>query len=267
MSVTIFRRMVLELGHEAVDPAAMREAAGLARFLGVSLHALFVEDETLLHVCAFPFTREFSPLSFQWRPMDHARLEAGLRAAAERARLHLIAAGRAAGVAPSFEVRRGDAVAHSGEISTAGDIIVISQPSGRGFVTDRYLNALEAAYRSAASILFLPPLPARGGDRPRGPIVAGPIVAVAARPDDSGPDIAARIAAASDRPLLVLATPPMMSRFLDHVPVRPLAGITPHDIAAALGGERETLIVVAQRDAEAGAALSAARGVPVLAAA
>lgn len=259
MSVTIFRRMVLELGHEAVDPAAMREAAGLARFLGVSLHALFVEDETLLHVCAFPFTREFSPLSFQWRPMDHARLEAGLRAAAERARLHLIAAGRAAGVAPSFEVRRGDAVAHSGEISTAGDIIVISQPSGRGFVTDRYLNALEAAYRSAASILFLPPLPARGGDRPKGLIVA-----VAARPDDSAPDTAARIAAASGRPLLVLATPPMMSRFPDHVPLRQLAGNTPHDIVAALGGERETLIVVAQRDAEAGAALSAARGVPVL---
>ena len=255
MSGTILRRMVLQFGHEAVDPAAMRVAAGLARFLGVSLHALFVEDETLPHVCAFPFTREFSPLSFQWRPMDHAQLEAGLRAAAERVRLHLIAAGRAAGVAPSFEVRRGDAA----ERSLAGDIIVIAQPSGRGFVTDTYLNAPVAAHRSAGSILFLPPLPARGGDRPKGLIVA-----VAARPDDSAPDTAARIAAASGRPLLVLATSPMMSRFPDHVPVRRLAGNTPHDIVAALGGERETLIVVAQRDAEAGAALSAARGVPVL---
>src|SRR5271165_565159 len=110
--MTRFRRLVLELGHGAVDPETIREAAAFAHLLDAELHALFVEDETLLNASALPFAREINPLSFQWRPLDTGRLEAELHAAAGRARQQLIAATGAIGVRRSFEVRRGDLALH-----------------------------------------------------------------------------------------------------------------------------------------------------------
>src|SRR3954464_12680134 len=103
---TRFRRLVLELGHGALNPEAMRAAAAFAHLLHAELHALFIEDETLLHASGLPFAREISPVSYQWRPLEPGRLEAELRAAADLARAQLDAAARAMGVRRSFEVRR-----------------------------------------------------------------------------------------------------------------------------------------------------------------
>src|SRR5258708_14507118 len=90
--MTEFRRLVLELGHGAADPETMRQAAAFARLLDAELHALFVEDETLLHASALPFTREISPLSYRWQMLAPYRLEAELKAADEQARGHFLRA-------------------------------------------------------------------------------------------------------------------------------------------------------------------------------
>ena len=63
----------------------MRQAAALASLMDAELHALFVEDDTLLHASQLPFTREISSVSGQWRPLAPDRLEAELRAAADQA--------------------------------------------------------------------------------------------------------------------------------------------------------------------------------------
>jgi hypothetical protein len=54
-----YRRLVMELS-DAADRTTMRQAAGFARLLDTELHALFVEDETLLHASAPRFAREIS---------------------------------------------------------------------------------------------------------------------------------------------------------------------------------------------------------------
>ena len=92
-----FRRLILELGHGAADPETIAEAAAFAQLMDAELHALFVEDETLLHASALPFAREISPLSYQWRKFEPLLLEAELKAAADRARAHLEAAASASG--------------------------------------------------------------------------------------------------------------------------------------------------------------------------
>ena len=113
MSTPAFHRMVLELGHGAADPGMLRAVAALARLLDVELHALFVEDETLLTATGLSFTREISVLSGQWRPLETERLEAELRAASTLARRYLAEISHATGIRQQFEVRRGDLALHA----------------------------------------------------------------------------------------------------------------------------------------------------------
>ena len=260
--MTEFRRLVLAIGDGGGNRATMRQAAALARMLGAELHALFVEDETLLHASGFPFAREISPLSLQWRPLEPDRLEADLRAAADQSRRYLMEAARATGVRQKFEVRRGDLAVHITQICAAGDVVVVSPARRMGNGSSHALARLHAtAGLSAASVLLLPPFIGRAH---------GPIVAVAARADDPGLAAARRIAAHAHEHLLVLAPP--NSEIPDATEIRYLAGNTAHDVLAALGDTRERLIVLTRvagaspegDEGDPGSALAAARGVPVL---
>jgi hypothetical protein len=234
--MTEFRRLVLELGHGAADLATMRQAAAFARLLDAELHALFIEDETLLHASALPFAREISPLSMRWRPLASERLEADLRAAADRAQRHLTEIARVAGVRRSFEVRRGDVVLHVTETFVVGDVVVVA-PAPRA-ATHGTGRVRDTAHRSAASMLFLPP--GRGRRH-------GPVVAVTSGPDDTALVVARRIAAQEKEVVVAVA------------------GASVGEIAASLGDTRERLIVVPRSGgADIGAALAAARGVAVL---
>jgi len=244
-----FRRLVLELGHGPADPATMREAAAFARLLDAELHALFVEDETLLHASALPFAREISPLSFRWRKLAPDRLETELKAAADQAQRYLVQAARASGVRQTFEVRRGDLALNVFEICVASDVVVVAS-SGRE-PTHGSDQLRETAYRSAASVLFLPPDTARR---------RGLIVVIVTGAEDPSLAIAQRIAARGRERLLVLAS----SGVEVDGDVRVLPGRTAQDVMAAIGDARERLIVMTRDGSGAGAELAAARGVPVL---
>lgn len=270
--MTRFRRLVLELGHGAADPETMRQAAAFARLLDAELHALFVEDETLLHASALPFAREISPISYQWRPLEPDRLEAELRAAAEQARRHLMEAARATGVRQSFEVRRGDLALHVIATCVASDIVVVSPPRRMGTGHTRGFQRLrETARRAAASMLFLPP----HIGRPHGLIVG-----VASGAGDPSLEVARRIATLGRERLMVLA--PVDIEVALHlvggseaggetIP-RILRGNSAQDMVSALGDTKELLIVMTRADGaeladpgtDPGAELAAARGVPVL---
>jgi hypothetical protein len=264
--ISRFHRLVLELGHGAADVETMRQAIAFARLLDAELHALFVEDETLLRASALPFTREISAVSYQWRPLDRGRMESDLRAVAQQARTRFEAAASAAGVRRGFEVHRGDLALRVTELCAASDIVVIAPPGGLDPGT-MFQQLRDTAHRSAASVLFLPRRgpPAPGGSR------AGnqAIVAVVSGPDDPGLAIARRIAAQSRARLLVLTRAPLPDEA--GVAVRHFSGGGARDITAALGDTRERLIVMTREPARdesesdnTGSALAAARGVPVL---
>jgi hypothetical protein len=248
-----FRRLVLELGHGAADPETIREAAAFARLMDAELHALFVEDETLLHASALPFTREISPLSYRWRKFEPDRLEAELKAAVGQARRHLEAAALATGARRSFEVRRGDLALHVNEICLASDIVVVSPPRMGTGTTHGFRRLSDTARQSVASVLFLPPNTGRQH---------GSIVAVAANAADACLDVARPLALHAREQLLVLAP----GAIADEPNVRILPGTTSQDVIAALGDTRERLIVLTRPDAfeDLGSALALARGVPVL---
>jgi hypothetical protein len=230
-----FRRLVLELGHGA-DPATMRQAAAFARLLDAELHALFVEDETLLHASALPFVREISPLSFQWRPMAPDRLESELRSAAERARRSMMETARTTGVRQSFEIRRGDLALHITEICVESDIVVVT---AMGHETTLGFHRLrETACRSVASVLFLPPvaprrrgvvvavaadpIPIGAGPTGTGPGGTGPTGNGPIGAGDPGIEVARRIAGRGRERLLVLAPP--MGPARSAAPVGPAGG-------------------------------------------
>jgi hypothetical protein len=252
--MTRFRRLVLELGQGAADAETIRETAAFAQLLDAELHALFVEDETLLHASALPFAREISPLSFQWRKLEPDRLEAEMQAAVGQARRHIEAAALATGIRRSFEVRRGDLAVHVTDICVASDIVVVSSPRRMRTGTALGFRRLrDTAYQSVASVLFLPPNIGRK---------RGAIVAVAASAADANLDLARRIAIQAREPLLVLAR----SVIAGEPNLRILPGIAAQDVAAALADTQERLIVLSRvgNDEDLGSALALARGVPVL---
>jgi hypothetical protein len=254
--MTRFHRLVLELGHGAADPETIQESAAFARLLDAELHALFVEDETLLHASALPFAREINPVSCEWRPLEPDRLEAELKAAAAQARRHVEAAAHATGVRRSFEVRRGDLALHVTDICVASDIIVVSPPRRMGTgTTHGFLQLRETARQSVASMLFLPSAPGRQH---------GLVVALAASASDPSLDVAQMIATGAHERLLVLA--PTGSAVPGEPDIRFLPGNTARDVIAALDDTRERLIVMTRADdvGDLGSALAAARGVPVL---
>ena len=226
-----YQRLVVELSHGG--GAALRDAAEFARLLGVDLHGLFIEDESLFGLAGLPFAREFRLAGDGWAPLDTDRIESDLRHAAEAMRSRMTAIVRDMGVSNAFEVMRGDPAIVVAERTTGSDIIVIAEPAARiGPAFDRLLQAATAA---AGAVLLMPARRRR---------TRGPVVAIVRGSSDPALATAKAIAQAAHEKLHIL---------------------TDQGLPETLSGEHERLVVMT-RDHNAAAAmeLAATRGVPVL---
>lgn len=268
MSDLGYRRLVLELGVGPADPALIRAAAEFARGLGLDLHGLFIEDESLLTLAAYPVARELRLGSRQWAPLDATRLAEDLHLAAETARRQMLQTLASLGVHGGFEVVRGDP--YGCVCGTCGetDIIVVTANHRHHAHPDHGRATLRrAAAESAASVLILPDVTS-----PR----SGPVVVAAETPDDPGLPVAARIAAADRAPLLVLlpeGTGTIDAAALklspDRVQVHQVGGLHPDDLLRVLSHLRERMVVVTRAvsgalGADGAARIASLRHVPVL---
>ncbi|MGE0418370.1 MAG: hypothetical protein AB7O80_16325 [Acetobacteraceae bacterium] len=183
-----YQRVILELGQGDADPDTIRFVAEFARELGLDLHGLFVEDESLLNLAALPFAREIRLPTHQWQPIDADRMADELRHAADAARLRLQQVVAALGVRSRFEVVRGDPHLCVAGLCFPTDIVVVTET-----MTAPAMRS--AAESSPASVLLLPK---------RATYRHGPVVAVTAQLDDPGLDLAEHIAHAQHAPLVIL---------------------------------------------------------------
>lgn len=239
---TSFRRLVLEVGQGASGPSTLRGAAELARFLGLALHCVLVQDEALFNL---PSARELRLPTREWRKLDPGQLAAEFAAMETALRRNLEALGVSLGIAQTLEVQRGDPEACLVGLCVAGDIVVLAEGAPgqpRPHLTAR-LHAL--ALRSAASVLLLPAAP---------PPAATPVAAVLANPDDPALAVAATIAAASGAALLVVLAEGDAAQVAAHaarmgipparLALRPAGGHDAAALDAALGVTRTRLLVM-----------------------
>ena len=264
-----FKRLILGLQPSASD-RAMRFAVEMAELLDLDLLGLFLEDGSLRELAGIPFAREFRPLGGGWQPFDLDRLAHDLEIAARGVERLFTSAVKDLARRSQFEVIRGPV--REALISTSGtsDIVMIVEPaSAAERISAQFSTLIEAAFRSAAAVLLVPPRIVRN---------AGPIVAIAMGPQDPSIDAAAAIAVAAKESLVLVEAD---RQIREHPHIAQLAadtGLTVRHVAAAglaidpsvclsaLHPWRERLLVLARppSDGAIASALAAARQVPVL---
>ena len=196
MSPPAFRRLVLTLGHGEAGPATLRDAAELARLLHLRLHCVLIEDEALFGLPALPFARELRLPTHEWRPLDTAGIAEDFAAMAEGLRRSLALLGTRLGIAQALEVQRGDPERCFDGLCAAGDIIVLAEDAARRPRPHPAARLHDAALRSPASVLLLPPLGRVPANAPVAVLLTGP--------DDPSLAIATGIAMASGTALLAV---------------------------------------------------------------
>jgi hypothetical protein len=266
-------RVVVRLRHETIDRAIIDAAAELARMLDGALHGVFLEEAALPGLAELGFIREFRLASGAWQPLDRHRIAEEQRRAAQEAERLLDEAAAAFGIQRLFETVGGDPARFLAATAQAGDIIVVAQPR---LPVERLVHAtahwLKAAHDCAASVMLVPQAMARR---------SGPVAAVVCADSDPAPAVAARIAVATDEPLVLLlwGTPSLAAAAVERaraaglppqrIVTRAIGGLAPGDVLAGLGSAGERLVVLARGacgadDAAISAHIAAARGVPVL---
>jgi hypothetical protein len=263
-----FRRLVLGLQPRAPDHA-MRLGVELAELLNLELLGVFLEDTSLQSLAHLPFAREFRPLGGGWQPIDIEQLSRELEAAARNA--EEILAETAKRLRWRFEVARGPMAATIAAISQSSDIVVIGEPlSTAERVTQQFSWLIEAAFKSAAAVMVVPPRITR---------TQGPVAVLAATPDDPSIAVAANIALAANEELVIVD---LCESPIGEAQIKALAaagGLTvKHIVAGKAGGAnaaalaqvlrplRERLVVMTRRtsDGESASIIAAERKVPVL---
>lgn len=265
----IFTRLVLGLQPNA--PArALEVAVDIADVLHLDLLGLFLEDESLRDFAKIPFARELS-LTGGWRAVDHDRMVHELEIAARSVERAFVKAVKGRAGTSRFEVMRGPATRAIETMSSSTDIVVIAEPAS---VAERsaapYSSLFRSALRSSAAVLIVPPTVARR---------RGPIVALAASPQDSAIESASDIASATKEELVIVGAHAggatsselqrrglrkgLAARWLQAG--KRLSG-DPWSCVAALRLVEERLIVMSRSasDGDFAAAVAAARQTPVL---
>ncbi len=180
-----FKRMFVGLPHSRQDYPAVAATADLAELLGVDLVGTFFEDSNVLGLADLPSAREFR--SGGWQALTAEQLAKDFAEAARNAqRLFAEATGRRQRPA-AFRTAKGSAAQAISSEANADDIIVIIEPrSPIERATHQFCELMDAAFRTTCPILLVPSLSIE---------TSGPIIAVAASPDD--PSLAAALAVAA----------------------------------------------------------------------
>jgi hypothetical protein len=263
-----FRRIVVGLSCHRPSPGdGMRLATEMARLLHLDVFGLFVQEESLFDVASLPFSREFKILGGGWCPFESGQLARELEAVASRAHRALDEAARNLQTACRFEVVRGSMVESIAAVSSAEDIILMTEPAGAAEFATPSFAILKAAFQSAAAVLLVPRRIARS---------QGPVVAIAHEPDDPSVAAARPIAVAAKEELVVVELfasagggGSLTENALTETRVRRLSAggagsISVAAVDSALRHVRERLIVMTRKDDEAPSAIAAKRQVPIL---
>jgi hypothetical protein len=239
-----FKRLVLGLQPSAPD-RTMQLAVELADLLHLDLLGLFLEDTSLRDLAGIPFAREFRTLGGGWHAIDLDRLSHDFELAARSIERMFMQAAKQLSTRSQFEVVRGPLTKTFASVSPTDDIVMIVEPvSAAERATQQFAWLVQAAFQSAAAVMLVPPQIAR---------TKGPIVAIAATPDDPSIHTAAAIAVAAKEELIVIEA-------------RGVALPDPAICAQAFRQSQERLVVMTRGAFENGAAstIAAARRVPVL---
>ena len=190
-----FKRLVLGL-QAGPSARAIRAAAEFASLLNLELVGLFFEDTRLEKLSGIPFAREFRLLGGGWRPIDIDRLSRDFELAARNAQRLLANIAAQFSTKWQFEVTRelfGEAFGH---FSRASDIVMIVQPeSPAEYATRQFPLLMEAALQSAPAVMLAPAHPS---------LSTGPVIAIAAIPNDPCIYTAAEIAIAAKEELVII---------------------------------------------------------------
>ena len=267
MTTVAFKRMVLGLPHSGADYIGIDTAAAMAEALGLDLLAAFVEDPSLLGLASQPFARELRPLGAGWQPVDAARLSQEIQQAAAAARLRFFDRVRTRNVSKQFQLTRGPAADMIASLVQPTDIVVLFEPKHPAErITRQVTDLTEAAFTGASTVLVVPCHIARRH---------GPIVALAARPDDASVPAAVAVATAAKEHLIVLnasgqrlaagGAAPARNIHIEERMIRE-SSTDPSAVVAMLASIKERMLVTSlapfrHSDLQAIASL---RGIPVL---
>lgn len=270
MEPRAFRRLVLGLQPRAPD-VTMQLAVELAELLQLDLLGLFLADTSLHHLAGIPFAREIRPLGGSWHPIDVERMSHDIELAARTIERLFAAAAKRLPRPAQFEVARGSLMEALQSFSRAGDIVMIAEPVSPGERASRQFEWLtQAAFRSAAAVLLVPPRISRTN---------GPVAAIATDANDPSIRAGAAIAAAAKAPLIVVDAG---GTCIEDAVIKALCADLPVSVSHVVVGDRlrahpamlstqihpfhERLMVVTRGvlDDAAASALASIRGIPVL---
>jgi hypothetical protein len=191
-----FKRMVVGLPQSMANRAAVEAAADLAEFLNIELLATFVSDATLLGLADLPAARELRLLDREWQAIDLTQIRRELEHATTVARRGFAESVKSRTIKTSFDVVGGaEAIA---ALIRADDIVAIIEPTHPGErITRQFTGLVAAAFDTAGAVLAVPRRIAR---------TAGPVVAVAADPNDPSIRTGLSIAAAFKERLIVVTS-------------------------------------------------------------
>src|SRR5450830_1043551 len=190
-----FKRLVLGLQPSAPD-RTMQLAVELADLLHLDLFGVLLEDTSLRDLASIPFAREFRPLGGGWHTIDLDRLSHDFELAARSIERMFTDAAKRLATRYQFEVVRGPMAKTFASISRTDDIVMIVEPlSPAERATQQFSWLLEAAFRSAAAVMLVPPHITR---------TKGPVVAIVVSSDDPSIHVAAAIAFAAKEELVII---------------------------------------------------------------
>jgi hypothetical protein len=191
-----FKRLVLGL-QAGPSARAIRAAAEFASLLNLELMGLFFQDTRLEKLSGIPFVRELRLLGGGWQPIDIDRLSRDFELAARNAERLLASEATQFSTKWQFEVTRELFSEAFGALSRASDIVMIVQPESPAaeYATRQFPLLMEAALLSAPAVMLAPAHPS---------LRTGPVIAIAAIPNDPCIYTAAEIAIAAKEELVII---------------------------------------------------------------